>query len=161
MLPRLNLMLALLLAFGLRYAPEGAYPAHRGSHRRSLGRGHPRPVPPPEPQYQPLGLRRTPGALGVGVHGRGRIEQRPDHSPGGLDHVLTGEVGAVADQRGVQEHLVGGRVLAALLGPSALRKPFPTSLRGRNSHYYSEHSVTLGLAPRGLIPRSSLLYVRA
>ena len=47
------------------------------------------------------------------------------------------------------------------LAPFALRTAFPSSLVGRDSHDYYEHSVALGLAPRGLIPRSSLLHVRA
>jgi hypothetical protein len=47
------------------------------------------------------------------------------------------------------------------LCPFALRTALPSSLVGRDSHDYYEHSVTLGLAPRGLIPRSSLLHVRA
>jgi hypothetical protein len=37
----------------------------------------------------------------------------------------------------------------------------PSPLVGRCSHDYYGHSVTLGLAPGGSIPRSSLSYVQA
>src|SRR5215211_576193 len=47
---------------------------------------------------------------------RRRVEQRLHHPPGLLDAVLAGEAGAVALHGGVQEHLVGGGALAALLG---------------------------------------------
>ena len=49
--------------------------------------------------------------------GPGRLVDQGRHDPPGLlDVVLAGEAGAVADHRGVQEHLVGRRPLAALLG---------------------------------------------
>ena len=51
--------------------------------------------------------------------------------------------------------------ISSHLCPFALWTALPSSLVGRCSHDYYGHSVTLGLAPRGLIPRSSLLYVRA
>ncbi len=51
--------------------------------------------------------------------------------------------------------------MSSHLCPFALWTALPSSLVGRDSHDYYEHSVTLGLAPRGLIPRSSLSYVRA
>jgi hypothetical protein len=51
--------------------------------------------------------------------------------------------------------------MSSHLCPFALWTALPPSLVGRYSHDYYGHSVTLGLAPRGLIPRSSLLYVRA
>ena len=47
------------------------------------------------------------------------------------------------------------------LGPVALWTALPSSLAGRYSRDYHGPSVTMGLAPRRLIPRSSLLYVRA
>ena len=54
-----------------------------------------------------------------------------------------------------------GSWVSSHLGPFALRTALPSSLVGRYSHDYYGPSVTLGLAPRGLIPRSSLSYVRA
>jgi hypothetical protein len=54
-----------------------------------------------------------------------------------------------------------GHQISSHLCPFALWTALPSSLVGRDSHDYYEHSVTLGLAPRGLIPRSSLSYVRA
>jgi hypothetical protein len=44
------------------------------------------------------------------------VEQRLNDPPALLDHVLAGEVTGVADQGGVEQHLVGGGSLAALLG---------------------------------------------
>ena len=69
-----------------------------GSARRAADRR--RPVPDPW----------------VGVDGGRRVEQRLHDSPGLLDAVLAGEAGAVAEHGGVQQHLVGGRPLAALVG---------------------------------------------
>ena len=54
-----------------------------------------------------------------------------------------------------------GASMSSHLCSFALRTALPSSLVGRCSHDYYEHSVTLGLAARGLIPRSSLSYVRA
>ena len=45
----------------------------------------------------------------------GGVEQRLEDPPGLLDAVLPGEARAVAVHRGVQQHLVGRRALAALL----------------------------------------------
>ena len=44
------------------------------------------------------------------------VEQRRHHPPALLDAVLASEALAVPDQRGVQQHLVRRRALAALLG---------------------------------------------
>jgi hypothetical protein len=44
------------------------------------------------------------------------VEQRLHHPPGLLDAVLPREALAVADQRGMEEHLVWRRALTALLG---------------------------------------------
>jgi hypothetical protein len=51
--------------------------------------------------------------------------------------------------------------MSSHLCPFALWTAFPPSVVGRYSHDYYGYSVTLGLAPRGSIQRSSLLYVRA
>ena len=51
--------------------------------------------------------------------------------------------------------------MSSHLCPFALWTALPSPSVGRDSHDYYGHSVTLGLAPRGLIPRSSLSYVRA
>ena len=51
--------------------------------------------------------------------------------------------------------------MSSHLCPFALWTAFPSSLVGRDFHDYYEHSLTLELAPQGLIPRSSLSYVRA
>jgi hypothetical protein len=51
--------------------------------------------------------------------------------------------------------------MSSHLCPFALWTAFPSPLAGRCSRDYYEHTVTLGLASRGLIPRSSLMYVRA
>ena len=51
--------------------------------------------------------------------------------------------------------------MSSHLRPFALRTALPSPLVGRYSHDYYGHSVTLGLSPRRLIPRSSLSYVRA
>ena len=51
--------------------------------------------------------------------------------------------------------------MSSHLDPFALRTALPSSPVGRYSHDYYGSAVTLGLAPRRLIPRSSLSYVRA
>jgi hypothetical protein len=52
-------------------------------------------------------------------------------------------------------------VILSRLAPFALRAAFPPSAAGRYSRDYYGASVTAGLAPRPVIPRSSLSYVLA
>ena len=77
---------------------------------------HPGPAPAAEAREQTVRRRRAPGARRVGVHGGRILEQRLQDPPGLLDPVLTGEARAVAAHRVEQQHLVGRRRLAALLG---------------------------------------------
>ena len=88
--------------------PRSAAPALR----RSAGRAHdgdPGPVPAAVAGDQLVGRLRPPRARRVRVHRRRRVEQRLHDPPRLLDAVLAGEARAVADQRRVQQHLVGRR----------------------------------------------------
>ena len=104
--------------------PRSGPLAGRSRRRRRLGGGaaadaltrQPWLAPGAEPGDYPIGLRRPPGAGLIAVDRGRRIKQRCNHAPGLLDAVLPGEVGAVADQRGVEQDLVRRRVLAALGG---------------------------------------------
>ena len=58
----------------------------------------------------------TPGAWRVRMHGRRRVEQRLHDPPRLLDTVLSREASALADHRGMQEHLVGSCTLTTHLG---------------------------------------------
>src|SRR5947209_819391 len=97
------------------YADTGAHSTGY-SRRDPVGsRRDPWLVPAPEAGDQSIGAGRPPRAGGVRL-GVGRlVEQRLDDPPGLLDGVLAGEVGAVTDQRGVQQDLVRCRSLAAFL----------------------------------------------
>src|SRR4051794_3572240 len=75
---------------------------------------YPGAAPSPVCGDQLVGLRRAPGARRISLHRRRLIQQWLDDTPGLLDAVLAHEVGAVPLQRGLQQHLVGGRSLAAL-----------------------------------------------
>src|SRR5436189_5424386 len=72
-------------------------------------------VPRPVSGNQLLRLPRPPRALRVLVHWRRRVQQRLEDPPRLLDAVLAGEPGAVADHRRLQQDLVRGRPLLALL----------------------------------------------
>src|SRR5436189_1685059 len=72
-------------------------------------------VPRPVSGNQLLRLPRPPRALRVLVHWRRRVQQRLEDPPRLLDAVLAGEPGAVADHRRLQQDLVRGRPLPALL----------------------------------------------
>src|SRR5271155_1300179 len=82
--------------------------------RRSLR--HPRAAPVAESRDQLVRGRGAPGARGVGMHGRWVLDQWFEDPPGLFDAVLTGEARAVAAHRVEQQHLIGRRSLAALLG---------------------------------------------
>ncbi len=71
---------------------------------------------PPKSCDQPVGGLRSPGAGLVRQDPRGLLEQRAADPPGLLDVVLAGEARAVADHRGMEEDLIRGRALPALLG---------------------------------------------
>src|SRR4051794_15728543 len=73
-------------------------------------------VPAPMPRDQPVRLLRTPRARLVRVNRGWGVQERLEDAPALLDAVLTGEPGALAGHRGVQQDLVGGGPLPSLLG---------------------------------------------
>src|SRR3954454_7207094 len=73
-------------------------------------------VPAPISRDELVRLRRPPRALRVRVNRRGGVQERLEDAPALLDAVLTGESGALAGHRGVQQNLVRRRPLPSLLG---------------------------------------------
>ena len=74
------------------------------------------PCQRPEPATSAFACVGAPRSGRVRVHRRRRVEQRLHHAPLLLDRVLAREAEALADQRRVEQHLVGRRALAALGG---------------------------------------------
>src|SRR5215218_6777661 len=96
--------------------PRCRRPRWRRAWRSWGSRRHPGAVPAAVRGDQLVSLLRPPGPLGVGMD-RGRaVEQGLEDPPGLLDAVLAGEAGGLADHRGVQQHLVGGRPFTPFLG---------------------------------------------
>src|SRR6266851_5344599 len=79
-------------------------------------RGCPRRAPAAAEFGQFARRCRSPAASAVLANPRRVVEQRLDDAPGFLDRVLVGEERAVAGERRLEENLVRGRALAALLG---------------------------------------------
>src|SRR5436305_4366613 len=71
-------------------------------------------MPAPTAFKDPIGRLGPPRSLRVRVPRRRLVEQRLHHPPALLDAILAREALAIADQRRVQQNLVGSRALPAL-----------------------------------------------